>query len=78
VQVTDPDALQQFRGTLSHLAIQLERVIDAIRQQHIVEHIEILEQFELLEHQTNVPDAEVAYGTIVESSQLLAGRDNIA
>ena len=58
------DLLDQLDGSLLRWPIEAERRADSIGQQYVVEHIQIIEQLELLEDQPHGERPEVL--TILE------------
>ena len=76
--VADADLFGKGDHSLLHGRNESERGIDAVGQEDVVEHVQVLEQLELLEDESDVPDAEAAALLIGERSHRDAGGLDLA
>ena len=70
--VAQAHLLQQLPCPLAHLAGQLEGTCDAIGMQDVIQHIQIVKQLEILEHETDAGDAKITAGGITQCTDLTA------
>jgi hypothetical protein len=64
--VTNTDALCDCHGPFTSVCPEAKRAVNAIRQQDIVERIQVFEQLEFPKDQSDICDSKVTPGRIMQ------------
>ncbi len=65
-------------GMLTNACTEMKRAVNPIRQEDIVEDVQIFEQLEFLENQSDIRDSKVTPGSVMQPGDLVTVSSDLA